>query len=123
MDKEETCDSFSVPVTLAQAWINAMTTHDDDDDNPTTSWRDHVLKDWQIAIQIAHAKLLSTSTNTRLAFLRDDLAWLANQGMHVHRCTRCADTPQTSPSHRSSMSSNCSQRHIPATSIPHHAMP
>ncbi|KAF8553713.1 ARM repeat-containing protein [Imleria badia] len=60
-----------------------MPTHDDDDDNPTNSWREHVLADWQIAIQIAHAKLLSTSTNTRIAFLRDDLAWLTNQDLSL----------------------------------------
>ncbi|KAF8553454.1 hypothetical protein OG21DRAFT_1249433 [Imleria badia] len=43
--------------------------------------------------------------------------------MSIHQYTPCADTPQLSPSHRSSTSSNSSQKHIRATLIPHHAMP
>ncbi|KAH0828924.1 armadillo-type protein [Lanmaoa asiatica] len=69
-----------------------MPFHDDDDDDDHPSiWREQVYGNWQIAIQIAHSRLLSTSTNTRLSFLRDDLAWLANQGMSIFLPTRVLD--------------------------------
>lgn len=72
-----------------------MSFDDDDDDgndgHQTTPWRDNVRGNWQIAIQIAHSQLLATSTNTRLAFLRDDLSWLTNQGMSILTPTPFAD--------------------------------
>ncbi|KAG9312352.1 hypothetical protein JVU11DRAFT_7672 [Chiua virens] len=61
---------------------------DNDNDNPSQAWRDSVFTDWHTAVQTAHARLLSSSTNTRLAFLRDDFAWLINQGMS-RTCFTC----------------------------------
>lgn len=73
-----------------QRWITSvMHVDNDNDDKP---WRDFVASDWQIAVQIAHAKLLTASTHTRLAFLRDDLTWLTNQGMSRRHGARSAHT-------------------------------
>lgn len=109
-----------------QRWIHSSSNalmHVDDDIDDTPSWRDHVHQNWEIAIQIAHSILLSTSTSARLAFLRDDLTWLTHQGRSFDLCTRLAHILQISPSVRSLTSSNSSQRRIHATSIHHLAMP
>jgi len=75
--------SESLSKTDIESWLVSTIPSNkmDDEDKSGQLWtRDLVQEDWQKAMQIAHGKLLTSSTRIRLQFLQEELLWLTTNG-------------------------------------------